>query len=136
MSQLLELGKKVLAAQSFSQMIGTEISHLVAGNAELTLNIGDTLLQQNGFVHGGVLCYMADNCLTFAGGTALGEAVVTSEFKINYVRPAKGRKVIARSTVLHSGNRQAVCQCKVFVDKVDDKKLVAVAQGTISKLSE
>ena len=51
------------------------------------------ILQQNGFVHGGVVSYAADNALTYAGGTALDWAVVTSEIKINSVRPAVGERL-------------------------------------------
>ena len=39
------------------------------------------ILQQHGCVHVGVVSYAADNTLTYAGGTALGGPVVTSEFK-------------------------------------------------------
>ncbi|MGP5081274.1 hypothetical protein ACTXJ8_05620 [Corynebacterium variabile] len=31
------------------------------------------MTQQHGFFHGGVLSYLADNSLTFAGGTAPGD---------------------------------------------------------------
>ena len=40
------------------------------------------LQQQNGFAHGGVLNYLADNALTFAAGTRLGVGVLTVEYKI------------------------------------------------------
>ncbi len=59
---------------------------------------------------------------------------VTSEYKINYVRPAIGHKLIARATVLSSGNRQAVCECKVWAVGEKGETLVALAQGTINKM--
>jgi uncharacterized protein (TIGR00369 family) len=65
------------------------------------------LLQQNGFVHGGVLAYLADNCLTYAGGSVLGP-VLTSEFKINYLRPVtEAGRLVAVATVVGSGRTQA-----------------------------
>jgi uncharacterized protein (TIGR00369 family) len=60
------------------------------GPAELRLPIRDEPKQQHGFLHGGVVSYAADNALTYAGGSVLGPAIVTSEFKINYLRPAAG----------------------------------------------
>ncbi|MBT2492876.1 PaaI family thioesterase [Streptomyces sp. ISL-96] len=62
-------------------------------------------------MHGGVLAYAADNALTFAGGAALGPAVPTGGFSIQYVRPATGATLIARAVVVHGGHRQAVCRC-------------------------
>jgi uncharacterized protein (TIGR00369 family) len=90
--------------------------------------------QQHGFVHGGVVSYAADNALTFAGGAALGPAVMTSEFKINFLRPAKGEELIARASVIHAGKSQAVCQCQVFSVVAAEEVLCAMAQGTIGSL--
>jgi uncharacterized protein (TIGR00369 family) len=87
-------------------------------------------------VHGGVLSYLADNALTFAGGSLLGPAIVTSEYKINYLRPAMGERLIARATVLHAGKHQAVCRCDISVVNADKETLCAAAQGTISLMSQ
>ena len=73
---------------------------------------------------------------TFAGGAALGPAVVTSEFKINYLRPAKGEGLVARAGVIHAGKYQAVCQCQVFSVEGGAEIRCAVAQGTIASLSQ
>ncbi len=132
MSNLLELGKKILKTQPFSVLLGSELNRFEAGRAEITLAIRDDLKQQHGFVHGGVVSYLADNCLTYAGGSVLGDCV-TSEFKINYTRPAVGHTLIARSTVLSSGKRQAVCECKIFAKGEKGEVLVAAAQGTITQ---
>ena len=60
--------------------------------------------------------------------------VVTSEFKINYLRPAVGELLIARAQAVHHGRAQAVCRCDVFVVQAGTEKLCAVAQGTIAAL--
>ena len=90
-------------------------------------------LQQHGFVHGGVVSYLADNALTFAGGSLLGDSV-TTEFKINYMRPAIGETLTATAAVEHSAKRQAVVRCDVVANNNGEEKVVAVAQGTITKL--
>ncbi|MBK6866960.1 MAG: PaaI family thioesterase [Burkholderiales bacterium] len=131
----LQLGRAVLARQPFSVLIGAELAALSPGQCELHVPITEQLLQQHGFVHGGVLSYAADNALTYAGGTALRVPVVTSEFKINYVRPAQGERLIARAQAVHTSRSQAVCRCDVFVLKDGEEKLCAVAQGTIATLS-
>ncbi len=133
MDELLEFGRKILESQPFSNLIGAELTSFEKGSAEITLPVKDELKQQHGFVHGGVLSYLADNCLTYAGGSVLGDCV-TSEYKINYVRPAIGHTIIARSTVISSGKRQAVCECKVYAVSDKSEILVAVSQGTINKI--
>jgi uncharacterized protein (TIGR00369 family) len=59
--------------------------------------------------------------------------VLTSEFKINYVRPATGDALLAVATVVGSGKTQAVCRCDVFALSGGERKLCAAAQGTIRK---
>jgi uncharacterized protein (TIGR00369 family) len=133
MSELLKLGKSVLAAQPFSVLIGAELTALEPGRAEIVIPIKQELKQQHGFAHGGIVCYAADNALTFAGGSVLGDSL-TLEFKINYTRPAVGAKLIARATVISQGKTQAVCRCDVFAVAEGEEKLCAAAQGTIRKV--
>lgn len=130
----LAMGREVLASQPFSKLIGAELAALSPGHCELHVPITEAIKQQHGFVHGGVVSYAADNALTYAGGTALRVPVVTSEFKINYLRPAIGERLIARAHAVHTGKSQAVCRCDVFVVKDGEEKLCAVAQGTIAAL--
>lgn len=128
------MGRQVLAQQPFSVLIDAELLALAPGRCELAVPLAEKVLQQHGFAHGGVVSYAADNALTFAGGTALRVPVVTSEFKINYLRPAVGEWLIARAEAVHAGKSQAVCRCDVFVVKDGAEKLCAVAQGTIAAL--
>ena len=132
--EFLAMGREVLAAQPFSRLVGTELAAFSRGHCELHVPIGESVKQQHGFVHGGVLSYAADNALTYAGGSALGVPVVTAEFKINYLRPAIGERLIARAEAVHTGKTQSVCRCDVFVLKDGAEKLCAVAQGTIAAL--
>ena len=132
----LTMGRDVLAAQPFSVLLGAELIALEPGHCELGLAITEQLKQQMGFAHGGVVSYLADNALTYAGGTAMRVPVVTSEYKINYVRPAVGERLIARARAVHVSQSQAVCQCEVFAVAAGQEKLCAIAQGTIAKLGE
>lgn len=134
---MLAFGRSVLASQPFNVLVGAELIGGGNGAAEIRIPITAQLAQQHGFVHGGVISFAADNALTFAGGSVLGPAVVTSEFKINYLRPAVGDALVARARVIHHGRRQAVCVCEVFVSEDDGAEaLCALAQGTIATLSK
>lgn len=129
----MQLAQDILARQPFSQLMQARVVKCVEGEAELRMPLRDDITQQHGFAHGGAVSYLADNTLTFAGGSILGDCV-TAEYKINYLRPAIGRKLVARAQVIHSGKRQAVCICEILVEGEDGLKMVAHAQGTINKL--
>jgi uncharacterized protein (TIGR00369 family) len=129
----LELARQVLAAQPFSVLLGTRLVAFGDGVATLELDIRQDLLQQNGFVHGGVLSYAADNALTFAAGTVAGARLLTAGYTIDYLRPARGTVLRARAEVVRAGRSRVVCRCDVTAVDVDGVETVcAVAQGSVS----
>ena len=99
MDDLQEFARQVFESQPFSQYIGAQLVSSGPGKAELSIAIADHLKQQHGFVHGGVISYLADNSITFAGGLALGGNALTSEFKINYVMPTIGARTASVMTI-------------------------------------
>lgn len=128
----LEVAQKLLAAQPFSLLVGARVTAFGDGGATLELDIREDLQQQNGFLHGGVLAYAADNAITFAGGSALGPDVLTGGFTISYLRPARGTVLRAEAKVAHSGRRQATCTCELTtIDATGTPTLCAIAQGTV-----
>lgn len=129
----LSFGNQILASQPFSVLLQAELVAFSEGYAEIKIPIREQLQQQHGFLHGGVISYAADNALTFAGGSVLGTAVLTAEFKINYLRPGAGDFLLAKARLIHAGKRQAVCRCEVFALSEGEEELIAVAQGAIVK---
>jgi uncharacterized protein (TIGR00369 family) len=136
MEQLSRVGQQDLESQPFSVLLGARLASLSRGEAVLEVPIRNKLMQQNGFVHGGVIGYAADNALAFAGSSVLGPVVLTQEYKINYLRPSSGETLVARASVVHAGRRLAVCRCDVFAVGTDGgKTLCAAAQGTIATVA-
>ena len=131
MNNPIEIGRAILAAQPFSILLGTQMTSYGAEGVELQLDLNDQIKQQHGFVHGGVLAYLADNALTFAGGFAMGGGVLTAEMKLNYIRPAVGDKLIARAWVISKGRTQAVARSDVFCVSGREEKLCLAAQGMV-----
>lgn len=123
----------VLAAQPFSVLLGTRLTRFDGTGATLELDLRPEHLQQNGFAHGGILAYLADNALTFAGGTALGPAILTGGLALDYLRPAPaGATLRADATVVHHSRRRAVCRCDITAVRADGETVTcAAAQGTI-----
>ena len=126
--------QKVLASQPFSAMLGTTLSRYDDDGVVLELTVRPEHLQQHGYVHGGLLCYLADNALTFAGGQALGPAVLTAGVNLTYLRPAQGEKLIARASVQGRTSRTAVTQVEIFAAKDGVEYLCSLGSGTISAM--
>ena len=135
MTELEQMGRSMLDRQPFSRHLGAELLALERGRAVLALTIRPEFLQQHGFVHGGIVSYLLDNAITFAGGTVLGENVVTAEFKVNYIRPARGQRLIATAVAEETGRRLTVCRCDVIAHDGAQEKRCAVGQGTIMLLA-
>lgn len=132
MLDMEKFANAVFSSQPFSNFLGAELDQVGKDSAQISVTIREELRQQHGFAHGGLISYLADNSLTFAGGLALGGDALTAEFKINYVRPARGKRLIARANTLSAGSRQAVCQSLIYsVDGEGVESLCAAAQGTI-----
>ena len=131
-SAVLARGRAILEAQPFSMLLGTELTAFGPEGVELCLPITEKLLQQYGFVHGGVLAYLADNALTYAGATSLEGPPLTAEMKVNYLRPATGEMLIVRARALSAGRRMSVVRCEIFAREDGVERLCAAAQGTIA----
>ncbi|HID67047.1 MAG TPA: PaaI family thioesterase [Roseibacterium sp.] len=125
-----EFAQTVFDAQPFTRDLGAELLEASADGVVVALDLAPRHLQQHGIVHGGVLSAMADIALAFAGGLAMGSDAVTSEFKINYIRPVTGAGLLVRAEALGVTKRQAVVQARVFAGEA----LCCVAQGTIIRV--
>jgi len=85
------------------------------------------LTQQHGYFHAGTTATIAD---TAAGYAALslypaGTGVLTTEFKINLLNPAKGERLVARGHVIKPGRTLTVCKADVFGIQGGDETHVA-----------
>lgn len=132
----MERVTRVLTSQPFSMLVGARVGHVERGRAELTLENRPDLTQNNGYIHGGVIGYLADNASGCAASTMLPEgavSLVTSEYKLNLVRPAIGQRAISRGEVVKAGPRQCVVETRVYcVTEAGEEKLVAIALATLA----
>ncbi|AKU15259.1 PaaI family thioesterase [Luteipulveratus mongoliensis] len=122
----------VLAAQPFSRLLGTRMVRFDDSGASLELDLRDDLRQQFGFAHGGVIAYLVDNVLTFAGGAVLGPKVLTAGYTIDLLAPASGPLLLAEGSVVGRSGRRAVCRAEIFNVADGEKLLCATAQGSIA----
>ena len=119
--------------QGIMQTLGASLSRVDVGECEILLPYSKSLTQQHGYIHGGVISTIADSSAGYAAFTLVpvGSSVLTVEFKINLVSPARGDKFIARAKVLRSGRTLQIVMSEVFSIENNEEKLCAVLTATI-----
>ncbi len=129
--------KESFNRQGFMEYIGGKLIKVTPGYCEIEIPYGKNLTQQHGYFHAGIVSTIADNAAGYAGFSLMEEqaSVLTVEFKLNLLAPAKGDTLIARGTVLKSGRTLTVCKTEVYGLEDTVETLCAVAQTTLIQLS-
>lgn len=101
--------------QNFLSLIGAELEHVENGKVIITCKRKDTLTQQQGLLHGGVVTSLADVACGYAALTTMpiDSEVLTVEFKINLIRPAISNKVAAIGRVVKTGKTLVIAEAIV-----------------------
>ena len=127
------------AQQPIMNLIGARLLTVEPGMVEITLPYRADLTQQNGYLHAGVVTTIADSACGYAAMSLMpAEAGVLSvEFKVNLLRPARGESFLARAEVIKAGRTLTVVRADVFALAEDaERQLVATMQGTMMSLRQ
>jgi len=121
------------AQQSIMNLIGARLSLVEPGVVEITMPYRKDLTQQNGYLHAGIVTTIADSACGYAAFTLMpaGSAVLSVEFKVNLLRPAKGETFLSRAEVIKAGKTLTVVRADVFALTENKRTLVATLQGTM-----
>ena len=121
------------AQQSFMELIGASLTLIEPGVVEITLPYRQDLTQQNGYLHAGIVTTIADSACGYAAFTLMpeGSGVLSVEFKVNLLRPAKGENFLARAEVIKAGRTLTVVRADVFALTENKRTLIATMQGTM-----
>jgi uncharacterized protein (TIGR00369 family) len=124
------------AAQTAMTTVGATMTRLAYGEAEIELPAAPHIRQQQEFVHGGVVAMVLDSACGYAALTTMPAQVevVSVEFKINFLRPALGERLIARGRVLRTGRALTVCQGEVYALREGREDMVAAMQATMASV--
>jgi len=119
--------------QSAMSAIGATLVDVKPGRVAIRLPKAEHILQQHGFVHGGVIGMIADSACGYAALSLMpaDKAVLTGEYKINFLNPAEGEWFEAEGRVLRSGRRVHVAIGDVFACTGQSRKQVAVMLATM-----
>jgi uncharacterized protein (TIGR00369 family) len=119
--------------------MGTRLVEVKAGSLVLEGNMTE---QAHGFptsrgtiVHGGAIATLADEALASVAFTLAddGETTATVDLKVDYYRPCRPGRLLARATVRHRTRRLAFCETSV---EQDDGEVVAEARALIAYVKE
>ena len=125
------------ARQNLNRLIGATLTGVAPGAVEITLPFREDLSQQHGFVHGGIVGAIVDSACGYAALTLSppDAEVLTVEFKINFVAPARGDRMIARGRVTKPGRTLSVCAGDVFGVSEGEERLIATTLATMMVMS-
>jgi uncharacterized protein (TIGR00369 family) len=124
--------RESFARQKAMALIGARLTSVAPGAAEIALGYREDLTQQKGFVHGGIIGMIADTACGYAAFSLMpaGCSLVTVEYKINILAPARG-SLVARGEVVKAGRALTVTRAEVHAE---DGKHVASMQQTLMML--
>jgi uncharacterized protein (TIGR00369 family) len=120
--------------QQAMALLGAELTEVAPGMTEIVLPFRKDLTQQHGFVQAGIVTAIVDSACGYAALTLMpeGVGVVSVEFKVNLLNPAKGVRFVARGEVVKPGRTIMVCTGQVTAERDDGStQMVALMQATI-----
>lgn len=124
--------RESFARQGFMRKLGIELQALDYGYCELSVGFDETLTQQHGYIHAGVTATIADNACGYAAYSVMPEdsTVLTTEFKMNMLAPAKGPTLVSKARVIKPGRTLVIVECEVWNTGAGEETLAAKMLAT------
>jgi uncharacterized protein (TIGR00369 family) len=121
------------AKQGLMSTLGATLTSVAPGLVQIAIRPDPAISQQHGFVHAGAVSAIADTAAGYAALSLMppNRGVLTTEFKINFVAPAVGDRILARGKVLKAGRTLTLAQTEVFAESGGQEKLIALLTATL-----
>jgi uncharacterized protein (TIGR00369 family) len=121
------------ARQAAMALIGATMTRVSPGRCEIELPVREDLTQQHSYVHGGVVGMIGDSAGGYAAFTLMpvDSSVLTVEYKINMLAPAKGERLLAVGSVVKPGRTLSIVRADVYALEDGRETLVAAMQQTL-----
>ena len=123
--------------QGFLRHVDARIEELAPGCCVIVADFRAELAQQNGYFHGGLIGTVADAAGACAASTLIESRqwLLTAEYKVNFLSPAKAAKLKAVGEVMRAGRMLSVSQVHLYgVDEAGEEQLCALATVTLATL--
>lgn len=124
--------------QQVMATFGAELVRVDPGEVVIKLPYQASLTQQHGFLHAGVVTAIVDSTCGYAAFSLMPAdgQVLSVEFKINLLAPAKGDELIATGKVIKPGRNLTVCHGDAVMLTDGQSKPVAHMVGTMMCLRD
>lgn len=123
------------ARQPAMRTLGAALVSVEAGHVVISMAHAEHLTQQHGFVHAGMLSAALDSACGYAAFSLMpaDAAVLTIEFKINLLAPARGPRFRIEGQVVKAGRTISVVEGRAIQHEAGggDEKLVATMSATV-----
>lgn len=119
--------------QGAMQTIGAQLIRVEPGAVDIGMNWAQALTQQHGFLHAGMVSTALDSACGFAALSLMpaNAAVLSIEFKINLLAPAKGQSFRMEGRVIKPGRTILVTEGRAFAINDGHEKLIATMGCTL-----
>lgn len=106
------------AQQQIMRLIGATLALIQPGIVEIDIPVRPDLTQQDGYVHAGIVTTVLDSACGYAAYSLMpaDSSVLSVEFKVNLVSPARGETIKARAEVKRPGKTLTVCSADALAD--------------------
>ena len=125
------------ARQRVMETIGARLSLVAPGEVSIELPHREDLTQQHGYLHAGIVAAVIDSACGYAAMSLApaGAEVLSIEFKLNLMSPARGERFVARARVKRAGRNVTVCTGDLFAYEGASEKTVATMLATMMTVS-
>jgi len=125
------------ALQGAMGTLGASLGSIAPGTVEILLDWAPALTQQHGFLHAGMVATALDSACGYAGFTLMpaGAGVLTIEFKINLLAPAKGQRFRMVGQVVKPGRTITVTEGRAYAIDDGREKLIATLGATLMTIT-
>jgi uncharacterized protein (TIGR00369 family) len=134
-AQFEQRTRESFARQPAMATLGVTVESIAAGHVVLAMAHRPDLTQQHGFLHAGMVATALDSACGYAAFTLMpaGAGVLTIEFKINLLAPARGPLLHFEGRVTKAGRTISVVdgQAYQFAPDGGERKLVATMTATV-----
>lgn len=130
--------KDSFARQQAMATLGIQLQSVEAGRVVLAMPYQGTLTQQHGFLHAGIISTALDSACGYAAFSLMptDAAVLSIEFKVNLLSPARGQHFRFEAEVLKPGRTITVAEGKAYALQDDKKKLIASMTASLMAVYE
>jgi uncharacterized protein (TIGR00369 family) len=125
--------RKTFAGQAALTTLGITLARIEPGTLELRMPYDVKFSQQNGFLHGGIISAGLDTACGLASYTLMpaNADILTVEFKINLLAPAKGQTFRFVGHVIKPGRTLVVSEGRAYAVEGEREKLIATMSATM-----